>query len=156
MTWAYGRCLIDWTTQVPLESWFSYRQNWDIFKYVMCDFIFLKDLLIWEWERVQRGRTEGEGERIPSRLCTEHRVQYRAWSHNPELRTWAKANGQMLNQPCHAGTHLMCNFKADLHFKENVIIPGIIFTLILAYFAFWSQGLADLTTGHHTGIQRLH
>ena len=48
--------------------------------------LFFKDLFIWDRESAQaRGGTEGERERIPSRLPTEHRDLHGAPSHDPEI-----------------------------------------------------------------------
>ena len=40
-----------------------------------------------ETEHVSGRGAEGKGERISSRLCTEHRAQHGARSHDPEIRT---------------------------------------------------------------------
>ena len=42
----------------------------------------------------RRGR--GRGRETPSRLYAEHRTQCRAWSHNPEIMTWAETRSQTL------------------------------------------------------------
>ena len=47
---------------------------------------------------LESGRgAEGEEERNPSRLCTEHRAWHGAWSQDPEIMTWAETKSQMLN-----------------------------------------------------------
>ena len=51
------------------------------------------------WQgRVNRGR-----ERILSNLHTQHRAQYRAWSHDPEIMTWVEIKSQALNHLSHPG-----------------------------------------------------
>ena len=51
-----------------------------------------------------KGRAEGEGERIPSRLHAQHRTPYRALSPDPETMAWAKVKSQMLTCLSHPVT----------------------------------------------------
>lgn len=52
-----------------------------------------------EWGKLQRRR-----DRISSRLPTEHRVQYGAWSCDPEIMTWGEIMNQMFNSLSYPGT----------------------------------------------------
>ena len=49
-------------------------------------FCLFKDFMYFILERDSRGRDPVRGEKNPSRLCTEHRAQRRAQSHDPEIR----------------------------------------------------------------------
>ena len=66
---------------------------------------FKKDLFTYlrgrERERF-RGAVE-EGERISSRLPTECGAWHGAWSHDPEIMTWAEIKSWMLNRLSHPG-----------------------------------------------------
>ena len=54
---------------------------------------------------------EGEGEKIPSRLCTQHRARHRAWSHDREIMTWVKFKSLPLNRWSHErGPPLISNW----------------------------------------------
>ena len=63
--------------------------HWQFFK------IIFKDLFIWEIESTH----VGEKERTSSRLPVEHGAICRAWSHNPDLTTWAKTKQAQAPQP---------------------------------------------------------
>jgi len=78
-----------------LLGWFKYR----------CHYV----------EREGRSRERG-------RLPTECRAQSRAWSHNPEIMTWAEIKSQMLNWLSHPSTPLPC-FSEINPFKSHKRIP---------------------------------
>ena len=64
-------------------------------------FFFLKiSLREWESAHMQQG---GQRETISSRHHAESRAWCGAWSHHPEITTWAETKGQMLNWLCHPG-----------------------------------------------------
>ena len=56
------------------------------------------ELGVGEWV----GRAD-KGERNSSRLAAELGTWFWAWSHNPEMMTWAQSKSQMLNQLGHPG-----------------------------------------------------
>ena len=60
-----------------------------------------------------RWGAEREGERISSRLHTEHRAQCGTPSHNPEITTWARNKSWIVNQLHHPGNPRgkICFFK---------------------------------------------
>ena len=50
------------------------------------------------------GGTQGKGERILSRLHSQHGAQWRAWSHNLEIMTWAEIKSWTLDWLSHPAT----------------------------------------------------
>ena len=65
------------------------------------------------------GGTEGEEERIPSRLRTvSAEPDVRLELRNPEIMTWAKTNSQILNWLSHPGTPFY-SFLTQSHLKKK-------------------------------------
>lgn len=77
-------------------------------------FFFLRFIRAHESVRAVGG-AEGEGERISSNLSAEQETQHRAWSHNPEIRTWAETKNWSPNQLHHPGTPVLHCFLIILH-----------------------------------------
>ena len=59
------------------------------------------------WERENERAWVGGRDRGTSRLPTEYWAQHGAWSHNPEIMTWAEIKSQMLNQLSHPGAPII-------------------------------------------------
>ena len=80
------------------------------FLFLSCSYYCIKKIIYFT-ERKERetwvGGTEGEGERISSRLCLECGVQCRAQSHDPEIMIWPEIKSWTLDQWCHPGTLLL-------------------------------------------------
>ena len=63
---------------------------------------------------VSKGRARGTGpERIPSRLCAEHRAWHGAPSHNSKIMTWAKIKSWMPNRLNHQVPQAFCVWDSD-------------------------------------------
>jgi len=53
-----------------------------------------------------------------SRLHTQHGAQHGAWTHDPEIKTWAEIKSLMLNWLRNPGTPTYVYFKVILHIVE--------------------------------------
>ena len=70
----------------------------------------------WGWEGAGRGRGR---KRISSRLHTQHGAQHGAWTHNPEIMTWAKIKSQIFNWLSHPSAPQRSNFKKNSEIKNK-------------------------------------
>ena len=101
-------CNIMYIVTLKLSKFVVFRVFWlniflfCVFLYRLIEklniFIFLKKYIFFlfierkrEKERVQRQR---ERDRTPGRCYTEYSAWHRAWSHDPEIMTWAKIKSQ--------------------------------------------------------------
>jgi len=83
---------------------------WKVTDKIFSILFLFKDLFIWEKERetAQAGGAEGKGERISSRLHTQHGARRRTQSHDPEIMTQTETKSQSLNQLQHPGAPIFC------------------------------------------------
>ena len=72
-----------------------------------------------------------EGEGIRSRIHTECRARWGAWSQDPEITTWAKTKSQMLNQLHHSNTLVSIILTLQMRKMRQRLIYPIYFTCIL-------------------------
>ena len=89
MTWAEGRCLTHWATQMPL----------------LCLIFFLRERERKRERERERVRARGGGsgwglgrETILSRFHAQYRARCETQSHDLEIMIWAKIKSQMLNE----------------------------------------------------------
>ena len=85
-------CVLNYWVRFPLDLSFSFHLSSE----AKFSLIFKKDIFI--LDRAWAGGAEGEGEKISSRLCTEHGAWHGTRSHNPEIMTWAETKSQTLNR----------------------------------------------------------
>ena len=98
---------------MTFESFETYclREVGSIYTVLFCFVLFFPyDLFIWEkeGERENKGEGQREREKISSRFSTQLGAWQRAWSHDPEIMTWAKTKSQLLNGLSHSGILDQC------------------------------------------------
>ena len=79
-----------------------------LFLFLFCSIIFFLKIYLFEGERAKACRVAGiragvEGERIPN----EWGARLKAWSHHPEIMTWAEPKSPSLKCLSHAGTPVL-------------------------------------------------
>lgn len=108
---------------MPLQNMLLWHK--DYFGFYFLRFIYFKEKESEWWEGAER-----EKERNASRLPVERGAWYRAWSHDPEIRAWAKTKSWVRNQLHQPGAPAWRLFwtKGNWEQEEFSVLPFLLHT----------------------------